>query len=189
MWDDKEVNLYRKEWYSLYRVTPMSDDLKFSCPKAEYQLTRVRLASKQPKCRITAYLWVVSGHFFSFQFSQSPKKLGTDFEITEAELLQDPMSIELQAPPFIEAKLPPDYLELLKSGNRNINGWKIFDVADIRSVVGQDANLHMLAEKDTVGALALKDEDESGELYFFDYNDDEERAVGKLLKFACETLL
>jgi hypothetical protein len=185
LWEDKEVDLYVKSWF---RTVLAPADLKFSYPKEEYKLARIRLTSRESRFKTTADVWVANGQVFSIEFAQTPRKLGSDFEITDAQLLQDPMSSEVSSECSIESKLPADYLKLLRADRRNINGWKILDVSDIRSVATHEARFHILAEKDSVGAVGVKDEDQSGNLYYFDFNSDEQRMVGDSLEGFCQSL-
>lgn len=90
----------------------------------------------------------------------------------------------------IDAKLPPDYLELTEQtegatlANCVVNG-----LSRIRTIVFAEANYIVLAEIETRGVLAVKDGSRDAELYLLDHESDEVRRMGTSFEKAVAALL
>jgi hypothetical protein len=130
------------------------------------------------------------GRFFGFEFNKPPTPLKDGAEILKVEVLFDPMTpttdqakLRNQLRATIDATLPAESLDLVEDREgATINGWRIYDLAHIRKVVQPDRNYYLLAEKEGKGAIAVAEEDQSGELYYLDNENDLPVKVGKSLQ-------
>jgi len=137
------------------------------------------------------------GQISSIEFNQSPrKKLAKNLEVTKVEILRDPMKPASEETvsdaqrrdevlKSIQAKLPDEYLQLIgESKSVSINDWVLFSVQAIWKHPKRDGNYYLLAEKEGMGAVGVKEDESSGQLYYLDYGDDRgEKITVSLRKF------
>ncbi|HUS12156.1 MAG TPA: hypothetical protein VMZ30_16945 [Pyrinomonadaceae bacterium] len=191
----KEVNLY-----AMRRGKPSIEE-RFLFPlRTETLLAKVQLNLGQEKLPLRAEVWLVNGHVFSIHFNKPPAETPeTEIHVANVEILHDPMIAASAGPTSdadrreillrnIQSKLPDEYLQLVGDGNGlSINDWAVYELQDVRKVVQRDANYYLLAEKEGAGAVAVKEDELSGRIYYLDYGDDraEKISVG-LQKFFAE---
>lgn len=166
-------------------ATQWPKELLFPCQLSEVAVARVFLKAKSERTsrEIKADVALCRGRFFGLEFSRSPLLLEDGFKMLKTDVLVDPMNncIDESATgqarecllAAIDAKLPGEYFALV-SGEKatSINGWNIYDVPQVRKVVQPDQNYYLLAEKDGCGAIGVIAEDQSGQLYYLDYEND-----------------
>lgn len=168
-----------------YPGVPM--DTLFPCTLAECVVARVHLISAgetEARGRIKAEIVLHKGRIIFVEFNQPPgKKLAHGAEAGKVEILRDPMIAasddvvdtnrrdEILA--TIQSTLPDDYLRLIGEGTGvSINEWAVYGVQEIRKIPQRDGNYYLLAEREGMGAVGVKEEDWSGQLYYLDYGDD-----------------
>ncbi len=89
----------------------------------------------------------------------------------------------------LETVLPSDYLELVSQTEElSVDGCRVYRLSEVREVVTRDATCQVLVERDGTGALAVKQGDAQGEIYFFAY-DENAVVAGSSLRVAVERLL
>jgi hypothetical protein len=161
------------------------DDLLFPCRLTEAQVARITLhpTSDKSTSPIKAHIILSRGRFFGLEFSKPPAFLVNGFEVLKSDVLLDPMlqlsedrCREMKRDQLIEAidaKLPDEYLALVaNAGNTEINGWQIYDIPKVRKIVQPEKNYYLVAEKEGRGAIGVVEEDQSGQIYYLDYEDD-----------------
>lgn len=134
--------------------------------------------------RLRAGVHLHKGRIISIEFNQPPsKKLVSDVEITRAEILRDPMipaSEETvsdaqrreEVLKTLQSKLPDEYSQLVAEGKGvSVNEWEVRTVQDIWKHPKSDGNYYLLAEKEGMGAVGVKEDEFSGQLYYLDYDD------------------
>lgn len=90
----------------------------------------------------------------------------------------------------IDARLPVDYLDLVaQTEGATLAGFVVSGTARIRQVVSPTANYYILADKEGIGALAVKQGDSNSELYWLPYEQDSVRSVGTSLATAITGLM
>ena len=84
----------------------------------------------------------------------------------------------------IYSKLPGEYLQLVgESKGVSINGWRVHAVQDILKHPKRDGSYYLLAEKEGM-TIGVKEDEFSGQVYYFDYDDDRgEKITAGLRKF------
>ncbi len=188
----KEAN-----FYTLRRGKPSLEE-RFLFPlRTETLLATVHLNLGQDKKPLRAEVWLVNGHVFSVDFNKTPGKPSeNEIHVDNVEILRDPMIAESansaseakrreEVLATIHSKLPAEYLQVVGEGKGvSINDWAVSGVQDIRKVVQRDANYYLLAEKEGMGAVGIKEDESSGQLYYLDYGDDRgEKITVSLIKF------
>lgn len=184
-------------FYTLRRGKPSLEE-RFLFPlRTESLLATVHLSLGQDKKPLRAEVWLVNGHVFSVDFNKTPGKPSEEeIHVANVEILCDPM-IAASADSASEAKrreevlatihsnLPDEYLQLVGEGKGiTVNDWAVSGIQDIRKVVQQDGNYYLLAEKEGMGAIGVKEDESSSQLYYLDYGDDRgEKITVSLRKF------
>jgi len=190
----KRLNVYQRygdeKLLCLYDMKDKScahwpKEILFPCQLEEVRVARLQLhsASGGSKEMIKADVTLSCGRFFGLEFNKSPKSLLFGAKITKVNVLLDPMIPSGgdgvttdqcdQLLESIDAKLPVEYLDLVAGGKDVvIDVWKIYNLAHVRKVVQPDRNYYLLAEKEGHGAIGVAEEDQSGHLYYLDYEDD-----------------
>jgi hypothetical protein len=177
---DKEVN-----FYVMRGGKPVRDEkMLFPLRQEEVQLAKIEMVGGR------AEVWLVKGRVFSIQFSKPPKIiLEKGAKIEKVSILHDPM---MSAPSgadsdakltTIHSKLPDEYTHLVGDGKKiRINDWAIHGVQDIRKIVQQDGNYYLLAEKEGMGVVGVKEDETTGQLYYLDYGDGRGEKISAGLK-------
>ncbi len=176
------------------------DDLLFPCRLPEASAARITLRSASGKnaSSIKADIILCRGRFFGLEFSKPPAFLTDGFEFVKSDELLDPMSQlsengrgELKGDRLdaaIDAKLPDEYLALVADeGSAVINGWQIYDIPQVRKMMQPEKNYYLVAEKEGRGAIGVAEEDQSGQLYYLDYEDDVPVKIQPSLRIFCES--
>lgn len=89
----------------------------------------------------------------------------------------------------IEAELPSDYLDLVsQTEGLEINGCRVYGLAEVREVVMEDASYYILAEMKDRGVLAVRRGSPEAETHFLPY-DTRGIPAGPSLREAVERLL
>lgn len=188
----KEVN-----FYPMRRGKPVYED-RFLFPlRSETLLATVHLNTSGGKNSLRAEVGLVEGWAFSLIFNKPPGKPSEEeIQVANVEILQDPM-IAASADSTSEvkrreevlatmhSKLPDEYLQLVGQGKGiTVNNWAVSGIQDIRKVVQPDGNYYLLAEKEGMGAIGVKEDESSGQIYYLDYGDDQgEKITVGLRKF------
>lgn len=90
----------------------------------------------------------------------------------------------------IDAQLPSDYLELVaQTEGARLMAFIVYGVRGVRQVVWPEANYYIVAEMESLGALAVKDGDRTAELYLLHYEDNDTRSMGTTFQKAVAELL
>ena len=176
----KEVN-----FYPMRRGKPVYEE-RFLFPlRTETLLATVDLNVSGGQTPLRAEVGLVEGWVFSLIFNKTPGKPSEEeIHVANVEILRDPM-IAASADSASEAKrreevlatirskLPDEYLQLVGEGKGvSINEWAVCAVQDIRKIVQRDGNYYLLTEKEGMGAIGVKEDESSGQLYYLDYGDD-----------------
>lgn len=170
------------------------------CRLEECVVARVHLvgsagAGIQHKMRAEVILH--KGRIAGLEFNQPPaKKLARDVEVTKVEILRDPMipaSEETvsdaqrreEVLKTIHSKLPDEYLRLVgESKGVSVNEWDVRAVQDIRKIPQRDGNYYLLAEKEGMGGVGVKEDEFTGQLFYLDQDDNQgEKITVSLRKF------
>jgi hypothetical protein len=115
-------------------------------------------------------------------------------EVTKVEILRDPMvpasdedavdakrREEILA--SIQSKLPEEYLGWVGEGKEIFfNEWTVYGLPKIRKMPQRDGNYYLLAEREGMGAVGVKEDEMSGQLYYLDYGDDRGEKISVGLK-------
>lgn len=190
--DGKEVNLY-----VMRRGKPFIEKRLLFPLMSEAQLATVEFLAIEGKKTFKADVWLANGRVFSIEFNKPPQEiLEQGASVANVKLLRDPMSVASEATSSdarthndalaaIQSKLPDQYLQLVDNGKGvSINEWAVCAVQDVRKISQRDANYYLLAEKEDMGAVGVKEGDFSGQLYYLDYADDRgEKITVSLRKF------
>ena len=178
--DGKEVNLYAMKGGKAF----IEERFRFPL-KSETQLASIEMAAKGVQKPVKAEVWLANGRVFSIEFNQAPRNIiDQSANITKVEILLDPMiptsgeqiidtkrREEILA--SIQSKLPDDYLQWISEGKGiSFNEWTVYGVPKIRKIPQRDGNYYLLAEKEGMGAVGVKEDETSGQLYYLDYGDD-----------------
>lgn len=172
----------------------------FPCRLGSCSVARVHLAGVDGsgmRHRLKADVDLHKGRLISIGFNQPPaKKLRHDVEVTKVEILRDPMIPAFDETTsdaqrrkdtlaIIQSKLPDEYLKLVSDGRGvSVNDWAICAVQDIRKIPQRDGNYYLLADKEGMGAIGVREDEFSGQLYYLDYGADlGERITVSLRKF------
>lgn len=178
---------------------PLPDEILFPCRLgcvaafAHLQGSDSRGVSHKIRAEIHLY----KGELCLIEFNQLPsKKLVRDVEVTKVEILRDPMipaSEETvsdaqrreEVLKTIQSKLPDEYLQLADESRRDsINGWEVHPVHDIDKHPKRDGNYYLLADKEGMGAVGVKEDEFTGQLYYLDQDDNRgEKITMGLRKF------
>ena len=176
----KEVN-----FYTMRRGKPIVVESCLFPLRSEALLATVLLDLGPGTKSLRAEVRLVAGHVFSVDFNRAPGKLvEKDIHAASVEIGCDPMTPVIEAPVLdsrwreeflktIHSKLPDEYLRIAY-GKRDsaTDDWVIFDLRHIRKVVVRDGNYYLLAEKHGMGAVGIKEDEFSGQIYYLDYGDD-----------------
>jgi hypothetical protein len=179
--DGKEVNLY-----VMRRGKPfVEEQFLFPLRVTETELATVEMIEADEQKSLRAAVWLVEGRVFSIAFNKPPPRNGEKgVEIKRVKILCDPMVPESKGTASdaqrrekiletVQAKLPDEYLQLVGEGKGvSINEWTVYAVQDIRKIPQRDGNYCLLAEKQDLGALGVKEDESSGQLYYLDYGED-----------------
>jgi hypothetical protein len=106
--------------------------------------------------------------------------------------LRAPLSESERAACFerIDARLPPDYLDLVaQTEGATLATCTVHGAREIRKLVWPDANYYLIAEIKGLGALVVKEDDRDSMLYFLHYENNDVRPVGASLQKAIADLL
>ena len=117
-----------------------------------------------------------------------------ELRVTGTEIHRDPMISDdtmshaerrRHALKAIRSKIPEEYLQLVGEGDGLvIKDWAVHAIQDVRKVMLRDGNYYLIADQESLGAVGIREDDLSGQLYFLDYVDNrgEKISVG-LRKF------
>lgn len=164
-----------------------------ACVVAFIHLTGSDSAGRMHKLRAEIHLH--KGQISSIEFNQSPREsLEKNVEVTKVEILRDPMVPASEDDGFdtkrreellasIKSKLPEEYLQLIGEGREVcFNEWTIHGLPKIRKIPQRDGNYYLLAEREGMGAVGVKEDEASGQLYYLDYGDDRGERISVALK-------
>jgi hypothetical protein len=175
--DGKDVNLY-----AMRRGKPFIESQFLFPLMAEAQLAAAEITTGGEQKRFTADVWLANGCVFSIEFNRSPQKIiEHGLKVASVRILCDPMISASErglsnaeqrggALARIQSKLPDEYLQTVGGGKgASINEWAVCALPVIRKVAQRDGNYYLLAEKVDMGAIGIKEDDFSGQLYYLDY--------------------
>lgn len=188
--DGKEVNLY-----AMRQGKPFIED-RFLFPlRSEAQLATVEMDASNGQKAFRAEVWLANGHVFSIGFNKPPQKfLEQGVNVTKVEILRDPMMPESdedvvdakrreEVLKAIQSKLPAEYLQWVGEGMEvSFNKWTIYGLPKIRKIPQRDGNYYLLAEREGMGAVGVKEDETTGQLYYLDYGDDRGEKISVGLK-------
>lgn len=188
--DGKEVNLY-----AMRRGKPFIED-RFLFPlRSEAKLATVEMDAGDGQKAFKVEVWLANGHVFSIGFNKPPQKfLEQGANVTKVEILRDPMmpasdedvvdaKRREEVLKTIQSKLPDEYLQWVGDGKEvSFNEWTIYGVPKIRKIPQRDGNYYLLAEREGMGAVGIKEDETSGQLYYLDYGDDRGEKISLGLK-------
>jgi hypothetical protein len=175
----KEVN-----FYPMRRGKPVYDE-RFLFPlRTETLLATANLSISGGQNSLRAEVLLVEGWVFSLVFNKPPGKASENaIHLANVEILRDPM-IAASADSASEAKrreevlaairskLPDEYLQLVGEGKGiTVNDWAVSGIQGIRKIVDGDGNYYLLAEKEGMGVIGVREDDSSGQLYYLAYED------------------
>jgi len=180
----KLVDLYATRWGK------PADQEQFLFPlRRHLQLGSVEMIGGR------AEIWLVRGWVFSIHFNKPPKSiLEHGVKIEKVTILHDPMVAESvdgiseakrreEVLMTIHSKLPDEYLTLVGEGKGiTVNDWTVFGIQDIRKIVQEDGNYDLLAEREGMGVIGVREDEMSGQLYYLDYTDDRGEKISVGLK-------
>jgi hypothetical protein len=134
--------------------------------------------------KVRAEVGLYKGEITLIEFNQPPsKRLVRDVEVMKVEILRDPMipvSEETMSDAqrceevlkSIHSKLPDEYLQLVgESKGISLNEWAVCAVKDIHKIPQRDGNYYVLAVKEGMGFVGVKEDESSGRLYYLNYDD------------------
>lgn len=192
--DGKEVNLY-----VMRRGKPFIED-RFLFPlRSEAQLAIVEMDAGDGQKAFRAEVWLVNGHVFSIGFNKPPQKfLEQGANVTKVEILRDPMvpasdedvvdaKRHEEVLKAIQSKVPEEYLRWVGEGKGfSFHEWTVYGLPKIRKIPQRDGNYYLLAEREGMGAVGIKEDETSGQLYYLDYGDDRGERISVGLKLFLE---
>ena len=160
----------------------------FPCKLPECVVARIHLADRDGEKsggKFKGEIVLHKGSITFMEFNHLPNGKSTErAEVTKVEILRDPM-IPASCEQIIDTKwredilasiqstLPDEYLELVGDGKElSFNEWTVYGVPKIRKIPQRDGNYYLLAEKEGMGAVGVKEDETSGHLYYLDYGDD-----------------
>jgi hypothetical protein len=174
---DKEVTLY-----SIHRGKILwKEELLFPNRANALALARCRFETTG----IGAQLLLFSGHLGMIEFDAATRELYHD-HVSEVKLLANPL-VDTTSDGGItvyldRVVLPTDYETLLKlAQNKTESGFVINAPEAMRRVLCPTYNLCVIAERPNSGAIALRENDPSGTLYWCDFENGTVTPVRKLL--------
>ncbi len=178
----------------------LPSEILFPCRLESCVVARIHVAGGDKagsRSRLRADVVLHKGQVSSIEFNQPPgRKLARDVEVTKVEILRDPMipasdetTSEAQRREevlkTINSRLPDEYLELAgESKGAPINEWAVCAVQDIWKIPQRDGNYYVLAVKEGMGIVGIKEDESSGQFYYLDYDSHYgERITVSLRKF------
>lgn len=164
-------------------------EVLFPCILGSCTIARVHLVGSDQKGTrntLKAEIHLHKGRLISIEFNHPPaKKLPHEVEGMKVEILRDPM-IPASEETISEAQrreevlktlhsiLPDEYFLLVEETKGGlINEWDIRAVQDVWKHLGRDGNYYLLADKEGMGAVGVKEDDFSGQLYYLDQDDNQ----------------
>lgn len=134
-------------------------------------IARVTLRSPQSARKpLRATIVIHAGRLHSLEFEAAPPSPSPSYEVERVETLADPLDAGASAAASTAA-LPAEYRALVGTAPFvERDGWRIHGIAAIRRVVHPEAAYTVLAEREGVSSIALREGD--GALVLLDDNDD-----------------
>ena len=185
------------DFYVMRRGKPFMEE-RFRFPlRSEALLATIELISNIGQESLRAEVWIVNGGVFSLIFNKPPKNISEQsMYIAKINIQCDPMTPASekvianvqrreQILSMINARLPDEYLLMVGEENgKSVNDWAVSGIKNIRKIVQRNGNYYILAEKQEMGVIGIKEDDWSGQLYYLDYEDDRsERITVSMRKF------
>jgi hypothetical protein len=138
--------------------------------------------------KIEAQVLIFSGHLGMIQLDSITRELCDDF-VSEVHILSDPLNAAGTAARVCvyldRIALPSDYQRVL---NRMKDGARpdifVYSPEQMRRVLFPDYNYCVLVEIQNKGIIALREDDEAGMLYWFDFDASAFGKIGNLLTSA-----
>ena len=153
----------------------LPSDLLFPCRMEGCVIAFIHLVGSDSSGtlhKIRAEIHLHKGQISSIEFNQSPRnKLAKNVKATEIEILRDPMIPATEETvsdaqrremvlKTIQSKLPAEYLLLVGEGKEvSINDWTVCAVQDIWKIPQQDGSYYLLAEKEGMGTVGVKEDE------------------------------
>jgi hypothetical protein len=169
--------------------TSLPENILFPCKLSDVVVARIYQVGfrnvMDPQATVKAEIQMHKGRITSIEFDKPPQKVleeGTN--VTKVEILRDPMvsisdedAIDLrrleEMIESIQSKLPDEYLKLIgNSKGITVNQWAVCGPSKIRRIPQRDGNYYLFAERVGMGAVGVKEDEVSGQLYYLDYGDD-----------------
>lgn len=164
----KECNFYTMRMFQQVRL-PV--ELELPQPAQEYELGVVTLQNAEGKSKVRAKVFVVNGRVFCINFDKTPTSLNQDFNVADAVISNSPdVKTPVSTLPA-DTALPGEYLELLKKGRDQINGWQLSPEDQVREVFLDEDNLCVFAEKANNGIVGVRSGDKAGCPVYVNYED------------------
>jgi hypothetical protein len=86
--------------------------------------------------------------------------------------------------------LPDDYIDLIyKVDGASGKNFLVYGINDIREIGFDDCNYYILAEFEGLGVMAVKSENNDGELYLLRYENENIKCLGKSFECALKDVL
>lgn len=187
----KEVNLY-----PMRRGKPVYDERILFPLRTESLLATVDLIIIGKEHSLRAEILLVEGWVFSLSFNLPPgKTLENNIHINNVRIWCDPMSTTStgsgsevkrreESLAKCHSKFPEEYLRLVGDGEGiTVRDWAVLGIHRVRKVVQPEGNYYLLAEKAGLGAVGIKEDDYSGQVYYLDY----EGGDGETIRVSLQT--
>ena len=153
----------------------------FPCDLDEVAVARITLGTPGRDASETniAEIKLSHGRFFGLEFKEPPKPLLKGARVEAVTVMIDPMEPfpheangldERQRDKLlttINATLPEEYRAMgAITGSMVINGWQINNVTHIRKIAQFDGNFYVIAEKEGLGIIGLREGSRTGQSYY-----------------------
>lgn len=174
------------------------DDVLFPCRIGSCVVALMRLSGTgelATKDKIRAEIYLHKGRLSFIEFNKPPQKsLEQGANVTKVEILRDPMvpatdedvvdaKRREEVLKAIQSKLPEEYLQWVGEGKEiSFHEWTVYGLPKIRKIPQRDGNYYLLAEREGMGAVGVKEDEMSGQLYYLDYGDDRGEKISVGLK-------
>jgi hypothetical protein len=163
--------------------------------REEFVLGTVQTSSRNGNLDVRAEVSIVEGLIFSIAFDKKPDAAFLNSEDIVCDVAihcvpgvassEVPIASGKTVTYVVNSRLPKEYIDLLLSGSvAPINGWVIVKGSRIRKLVHEAGNFYVIAERDQVGALAVREGEDTGAVYFMNLADGRiERTSGGIISF------
>ena len=156
-------------------------EMLFPFRKEDFVVARVCLRFKSDEgsgLAVTASVVFHRGRLSYLEFDQSPgAALRINAEVVSVKIVADvtkSSSAELSDDDALRAltsRMPRDYLILVGNGVSVVNEWIVYRPVNIMRLPRRDANYYVIAERDGIGFVGVRQGDTSGAIYFLPIDD------------------